>query len=85
MNGGTFQFLKDIYELPSADNIVPRISFGEGADFPILGTTLRWIDSTPMSRILTRCTKDVDAVDGWFATLFIFLSACHSDPAKDGS
>ncbi|VDC02108.1 unnamed protein product [Peniophora sp. CBMAI 1063] len=39
----------------------------------IVGTTLHWLDATPMSRILTRCTKDVDAVDGWFATLFIYL------------
>ncbi|KAF5384757.1 hypothetical protein D9757_006267 [Collybiopsis confluens] len=30
----------------------------------ILGTTLRWLDTTPTSRILTRCTQDTRAVDG---------------------
>ncbi|KAL0579459.1 hypothetical protein V5O48_002565 [Marasmius crinis-equi] len=30
----------------------------------VLGTTLRWIDTTPMSRIVTRFTQDVQVVDG---------------------
>ncbi|KAK0480768.1 hypothetical protein IW261DRAFT_1474488 [Armillaria novae-zelandiae] len=30
----------------------------------ILGTTLRWLDTTPTSRIITRCTGDIRAVDG---------------------
>ncbi|KAI0031305.1 P-loop containing nucleoside triphosphate hydrolase protein, partial [Vararia minispora EC-137] len=30
----------------------------------ILGTTLRWLDTTPTSRVITRCTQDVRAVDG---------------------
>ncbi|CCM00579.1 uncharacterized protein FIBRA_02614 [Fibroporia radiculosa] len=30
----------------------------------ILGTTLRWLDKTPASRIITRCTQDIQAVDG---------------------
>ncbi|OCH87305.1 multidrug resistance-associated ABC transporter [Obba rivulosa] len=30
----------------------------------VLGTTLRWLDKTPVSRIITRCTQDIDAVDG---------------------
>ncbi|KAJ6594276.1 hypothetical protein B0H19DRAFT_1094788 [Mycena capillaripes] len=29
----------------------------------ILGTTLRWLDSTPTSRIIARCTADITAVD----------------------
>ncbi|OCH84366.1 multidrug resistance-associated ABC transporter [Obba rivulosa] len=29
----------------------------------ILGTTLRWLDKTPVSRIITRCTQDMDALD----------------------
>ncbi|KAK7056504.1 hypothetical protein VNI00_003060 [Paramarasmius palmivorus] len=29
----------------------------------VLNTTLRWLDMTPVSRILTRCTADIDAVD----------------------
>ncbi|KAJ7094121.1 P-loop containing nucleoside triphosphate hydrolase protein [Mycena epipterygia] len=30
----------------------------------VLGTTLRWLDVTPTSRILARCTVDINAVDG---------------------
>ncbi|KAF7798640.1 hypothetical protein EIP86_009863 [Pleurotus ostreatoroseus] len=30
----------------------------------VLGTTLRWLDRTPTSRIITRCTQDIQAVDG---------------------
>ncbi|KAL0579466.1 hypothetical protein V5O48_002572 [Marasmius crinis-equi] len=30
----------------------------------ILGTTLRWIDTTPVSRIVTRFTQDIRVVDG---------------------
>ncbi|KAG8864758.1 hypothetical protein FRB96_003344 [Tulasnella sp. 330] len=29
----------------------------------ILGTTLRWIDSTPMGRITSRCTSDMQVID----------------------
>ncbi|OCH93740.1 hypothetical protein OBBRIDRAFT_810929 [Obba rivulosa] len=29
----------------------------------ILGTTLRWLDKTPISRIIARCTQDVGAID----------------------
>ncbi|KAH9929008.1 P-loop containing nucleoside triphosphate hydrolase protein [Epithele typhae] len=30
----------------------------------VLGTTLRWLDTTPISRIITRCTSDIQGVDG---------------------
>ncbi|KAG5648264.1 hypothetical protein DXG03_006223 [Asterophora parasitica] len=30
----------------------------------ILGTTLRWLDVTPTSRVIARCTQDIRAVDG---------------------
>lgn len=30
----------------------------------VLATTLRWLDKTPTSRIITRCTQDIQAVDG---------------------
>ncbi|PCH33304.1 hypothetical protein WOLCODRAFT_135046 [Wolfiporia cocos MD-104 SS10] len=30
----------------------------------VLSTTLRWLDMTPTSRIITRCTQDIGAVDG---------------------
>ncbi|KAF9243737.1 hypothetical protein BU15DRAFT_59613 [Melanogaster broomeanus] len=33
----------------------------------ILGTTLRWLDATPTSRVITRCTQDIRAIDGPFA------------------
>ncbi|VDB85429.1 unnamed protein product [Peniophora sp. CBMAI 1063] len=36
----------------------------------ILGTTLRWLDHTPVSRVITRCTKDVKSVDGQLARAF---------------
>ncbi|KIP05212.1 hypothetical protein PHLGIDRAFT_534838 [Phlebiopsis gigantea 11061_1 CR5-6] len=29
----------------------------------LLGSTFRWLDVTPMSRIITRCTQDIQAVD----------------------
>jgi ABC-type multidrug transport system fused ATPase/permease subunit len=28
-----------------------------------MGTTFRWLDVTPTSRIIARCTADTDAVD----------------------
>ncbi|EJC98975.1 multidrug resistance-associated ABC transporter [Fomitiporia mediterranea MF3/22] len=30
----------------------------------VLGTTLRWLDSTPTGRIIARCTQDIKQVDG---------------------
>ncbi|KAI0782171.1 hypothetical protein C8Q75DRAFT_811859 [Abortiporus biennis] len=30
----------------------------------IFGTTLRWLDRTPASRIITRCTADIQSIDG---------------------
>ncbi|KAJ6519437.1 hypothetical protein C8R45DRAFT_1066135 [Mycena sanguinolenta] len=30
----------------------------------VLGTTLRWLDTTPTSRVITRCTVDIRTVDG---------------------
>ncbi|KIJ45713.1 hypothetical protein M422DRAFT_227467 [Sphaerobolus stellatus SS14] len=30
----------------------------------VLGTTLRWLDTVPTARIITRCTQDIRAVDG---------------------
>ncbi|KAH9929015.1 P-loop containing nucleoside triphosphate hydrolase protein [Epithele typhae] len=29
----------------------------------VLGTTLRWLDMTPTSRIITRCTTDIQSID----------------------
>jgi ABC-type multidrug transport system fused ATPase/permease subunit len=36
----------------------------------ILGTTLRWLDKTPMARILTRCTKDIASRKLFYQTAF---------------
>ena len=40
----------------------------------ILGTNFRWLDQTPVSRVITRCTKDIKALDGTFANDFLILS-----------
>ncbi|KIJ23038.1 hypothetical protein M422DRAFT_105687, partial [Sphaerobolus stellatus SS14] len=29
----------------------------------VLGTTMRWLDKTPTSRVITRCTQDISSVD----------------------
>ncbi|KAJ7748587.1 hypothetical protein B0H16DRAFT_1692067 [Mycena metata] len=39
----------------------------------VMGTTLRWLDSTPTSRIITRCTEDVSQVDNSIADLLYGL------------
>ncbi|KAJ7596700.1 hypothetical protein C8J56DRAFT_294246 [Mycena floridula] len=40
----------------------------------ILGTTLRWLDITPTSRVIARCTQDIRAVDGPIANLLFYLT-----------
>ncbi|KAI0752922.1 P-loop containing nucleoside triphosphate hydrolase protein [Daedaleopsis nitida] len=30
----------------------------------VLGTTLRWLETTPTSRVIARCTEDIGAIDG---------------------
>ncbi|KAI0066584.1 hypothetical protein BV25DRAFT_1868241 [Artomyces pyxidatus] len=39
----------------------------------VLGTTLRWLDTTPTSRVITRCTQDIRALDGPIANNFMNL------------
>ncbi|KAF7968576.1 hypothetical protein HWV62_30061, partial [Athelia sp. TMB] len=39
----------------------------------ILGTTLRWLDITPTSRITTRLTQDISTVDGTLPLVFSWL------------
>ncbi|KAJ7246793.1 hypothetical protein B0H12DRAFT_753891 [Mycena haematopus] len=41
----------------------------------ILGTTLRWMDITPASRVIARFTADITAVDG--PILNVFAGFCH--------
>ncbi|KAJ7212213.1 P-loop containing nucleoside triphosphate hydrolase protein [Mycena pura] len=33
----------------------------------VVGTTLRWLDTTPMSRVITRITQDINKIDNNFA------------------
>ncbi|KAF9015463.1 ATP-binding cassette transporter [Cyathus striatus] len=40
----------------------------------VLGTTLRWLDTTPISRVITRCTQDIRAVDGPISSGLWYLS-----------
>ncbi|KAH9028060.1 hypothetical protein EDB83DRAFT_1910199 [Lactarius deliciosus] len=58
----------------------------------VLGTTLRWLDTTPTSRVITRVTQDIRALDGpisntfsWFieisATMLLkFLAVVYVTP-----
>lgn len=39
----------------------------------VLGTTFRWLDSTPAARVIARCTQDMQAVDGPIARNFSSL------------
>ncbi|KAF7291603.1 hypothetical protein HMN09_01251400 [Mycena chlorophos] len=38
----------------------------------IMGTTFRWLDTTPMSRVITRATQDTNKVDGNFTNLIVY-------------
>ncbi|TFY57504.1 hypothetical protein EVJ58_g6979 [Rhodofomes roseus] len=38
----------------------------------ILGATLRWLDMTPASRIITRCTQDIQAIDNQIVDYFFW-------------
>ncbi|KAG8874159.1 hypothetical protein FRB97_006107 [Tulasnella sp. 331] len=40
----------------------------------ILGTPLRWIDSTPMGRVISRCTSDMQAIDGLLPSMVFQVS-----------
>ncbi|KAF5323760.1 hypothetical protein D9619_012892 [Psilocybe cf. subviscida] len=37
----------------------------------VLTSTFRWLDTTPIARIITRCTRDIEAVDGSIAERFL--------------
>ncbi|PIL29335.1 ATP-binding cassette transporter [Ganoderma sinense ZZ0214-1] len=39
----------------------------------LLGATLRWLDKTPTSRIIARCTQDIQSMDTQFARTLEFL------------
>ncbi|RXW23865.1 hypothetical protein EST38_g2012 [Candolleomyces aberdarensis] len=40
----------------------------------VLGTTLRWLDTTPISRVITRCTQDIRTIDGPISSGLWYLS-----------
>ncbi|KAF8256886.1 ABC transporter type 1, transmembrane domain-containing protein [Lactarius quietus] len=62
----------------------------------VLGTTLRWLDTTPTSRVITRVTQDIRALDGpvsdsfrWFIEisadmLLKFLAVVYITPGFSG-
>ncbi|KAH9967588.1 hypothetical protein BC827DRAFT_1264378 [Russula dissimulans] len=39
----------------------------------VLGTTLRWLDTTPTSRVITRVTRDIRAIDGPISNALTWL------------
>ncbi|KAI0258309.1 P-loop containing nucleoside triphosphate hydrolase protein, partial [Gloeopeniophorella convolvens] len=44
----------------------------------ILGTTLRWLDKTPTSRVIARCTQDIRSIDNTLADNFEHLVGVSS-------
>ncbi|KAI0703637.1 hypothetical protein BC835DRAFT_1262769 [Cytidiella melzeri] len=40
----------------------------------LLGSTFRWLDVTPTSRVIARCTQDIQAIDGTVANMLNYLS-----------
>ncbi|KAH8086658.1 multidrug resistance-associated ABC transporter [Cristinia sonorae] len=39
----------------------------------VLGSTLRWLDRTPISRVITRCTQDIASIDGSFPSATYYV------------
>lgn len=50
----------------------------------ILGTTMHWLDRTPVSRVITRCTQDIKSIDGDFADRFRWLGGYSLPISLDG-
>ncbi|KAF9261735.1 hypothetical protein L218DRAFT_1001520 [Marasmius fiardii PR-910] len=44
----------------------------------VLGTTMRWLDRTPTSRVITRCTQDIRDIDDSIGQMFSVLVAMTS-------
>ncbi|KAJ7784670.1 multidrug resistance-associated ABC transporter [Mycena metata] len=40
----------------------------------VIGATLRWLDTTPMSRVITRATQDINRVDNNFSLMAVALT-----------
>ncbi|KAJ8082215.1 hypothetical protein PM082_008062 [Marasmius tenuissimus] len=45
----------------------------------VLGTTMRWLDRTPTSRVITRCTQDIRDIDDSIGQMFAVLIAMTSN------
>lgn len=41
----------------------------------LLATTFRWLDTTPTSRIIARCTQDIESIDGQLVAMTSFFIA----------
>ncbi|KAI0258771.1 hypothetical protein BC834DRAFT_974833 [Gloeopeniophorella convolvens] len=60
-------------------NIRASITIHQKLIDSILGTTLRWLDKTPTSRVIARCTEDISSVDGPLSNNFrnvLAMSSC---------
>ncbi|TFK76755.1 P-loop containing nucleoside triphosphate hydrolase protein [Pluteus cervinus] len=55
----TTGYLTFVYGRIRASRIIHRLLVDA-----VLGTTLRWLDTTPISRIVARCTQDIRSLDG---------------------
>ncbi|KAF8957025.1 multidrug resistance-associated ABC transporter [Flammula alnicola] len=44
----------------------------------MFGSTLRWLDETPVGRIITRCTQDIRAIDGPIPQSLLWAVDCVS-------
>ncbi|KAF4608742.1 hypothetical protein EYR40_001089 [Pleurotus pulmonarius] len=45
----------------------------------VLGATLRWLDTTPTSRVITRCTQDIKSIDSFIPQYLDMLLAMATD------
>ncbi|EGO28521.1 hypothetical protein SERLADRAFT_354415 [Serpula lacrymans var. lacrymans S7.9] len=54
-----FSYTWQLYGTMRASRVIHKKLFEA-----VLGTTLRWLDTTPTSRVIARCTQDIQAVDG---------------------
>ncbi|KAJ7675294.1 hypothetical protein B0H17DRAFT_1207802 [Mycena rosella] len=64
-----------VYSLIILFDIVARSGIHRQLIESILGTTLRWLDVTPASRVIARFTADIAAVDGPILNVFASFTA----------
>lgn len=51
----------------------------------VLGTTMRWLDKTPASRIITRCTQDVSSGEFYRICFLLHVLKLCNDSRHDHS